>query len=98
MIKGEKGRKERRRGQESLNRPGAMIDSGTALLLGAWLRSNKHECTGKVTKKAGYGGVFTWTVREHSRLVQLSSTDGRAAESGGRRSRRLIADTLYRRK
>ncbi len=55
VIKGEK----KRRGHESLNRPGAMIDSGTALLLGAWLRSNKHECTGKVTKKAGYGGVFT---------------------------------------
>jgi len=44
--------------------------------VGAWLKSGKDGNIAKITRRAGYGGLFTLMGRKHPRVVTAAKTRG----------------------
>jgi len=44
--------------------------------VGAWSRSGKDRNIDKITRRAGYGGVFTLTGKEHPSVVTAAKSQG----------------------
>ena len=69
------GRRGSRKSQEAFNKSGA-IAVAPPHPVGVWSRSGKHGNVDKVTRRAGYGGVFTLTEREHPRVLTAAEHRG----------------------
>jgi len=67
--------------------------------VGAWSRFGKDGNIDKITRRAGYGGVFTLTRREQSSIVTAAKSQGEGIRKRRAARGRLAGyGTLYRNK
>ncbi|KAL2046283.1 hypothetical protein N7G274_001730 [Stereocaulon virgatum] len=78
------GEGENGKGQEAFKRTGAITDRAPPRSMGAWPGTDGK--IAKITWRAGYGGVFTLTGREHPGVVTAAQSRGEGSRK--RRARR----------